>query len=423
MKKKSKFLSALTICCSFILLLEITAWASTQVIHVPQDITDLQQAIDASDKDATIRVSAGIYYGNFKISGNRNLIGEDPQTTILTDDGEGPPDAIITIAGDCTFSGFTVTGARGAGLGHAVIITRGSPRITNNIIRDNSFTGLGIHTEIQPTLAIITGNKIYGNGGAGIANYGQHSKSLIEHNEVYSNINVGIVSIYFASPIIRENNIHHNGVGIVVRDDAQAVITKNNITANQLVGINVTTNSAARITNNSSTNNGTVGINIDRQSRVEIFKNTVMDNGAEAIYFKGKSEGVIDSNAFAGNLPTIAHFDKSRVRISNNSFYSTESPANNAVLLSNAKALVGNNEVAGGIKVDNSELVELSKEQMVYSLKQEPFWNSEEGLPLDPLPPLDPPPPDPEAEENPEPVSPESKSGQEPRLKSCWGIL
>jgi hypothetical protein len=367
------------------------AAASSQVIRVPQDMADLQQAIDASSKEATIQVAAGTYYGNFQVSGNRSLIGENPQTTILTDDGEGPPDAVMTIAGDCTLSGFTITGTRGAGLGHAVMISRGSPRIINNIIRDNSFTGLGIHSEVQPTLAVITGNKIYGNGGAGIANYGQYSKSLIEGNEVYSNINVGIVSTYFASPIIKQNYVHHNGVGIVVRDDSMAVIAQNNVIANKLVGINVMGNSSARIVNNSSTSNGTVGINVDRRSKVELFRNTIMDNGAEAIFVKGKSDIVVDSNTVAGNLPTIFHVDESRARISNNSFYSTESPGNNAILLTRARVLVGNNEVVGGIDVRGTDIVDLSKEQMIYKLGQEPFWKTDEGLALNPLPPFDPP--------------------------------
>ncbi len=150
-----------------------------QIIHVPEDISNLQKAIDASETDAIIKVSAGTYYGNLLLSGRRTMIGEDPQRTILTDDGEGSPDAIMIISGDCTFTGFTVTGARGAGLGHAVMVTRGAPTITNNIIRDNAFTALGIHSEVYPTLAMVAGNKIYGNGGAGIANYGQYSKSVI----------------------------------------------------------------------------------------------------------------------------------------------------------------------------------------------------------------------------------------------------
>jgi nitrous oxidase accessory protein NosD len=412
--EKSKIHLALAACCCLILAGGVVSRAYSQVIYVPRDFADLQQAIDASDKGATIRVAAGTYYGNFQLSGHRNLIGEDPQTTILTDDGEGPPDPIITIAGDCTFSGFTVTGCRGAGLGHAVMVTKGSPRIINNIIRDNSFTGLGIHSETHLTLALVSGNKIYGNGGAGIANYGQYSRSTIEHNEIYSNLNAGIVSIYFASPVIKENRLHHNSVGITVRDDARAVIIRNNITANNLVGINVTSSSAARIAHNSLISNGTVGINVDRQSVVEIFKNTIVDNGAEALYFKGKSEGVVDSNEASGNLPTIVHFDEARVRISNNSFYSQESPAQNAVVLTRSKALVGNNEIAGGIEIKKSHVIELDEQQLAYRWTPQPFWELAAGLPLDSLPPL-------ESPVN--PVAAKPRPNQGPRLKGCLGIF
>lgn len=429
MKKKFNNPFMLAICFSLLLILQGGTKAYPEVIRVPQDIADLQQAIDASDEDATIRVAAGTYYGNFHLSGKRRLIGEDPQNTVLTDDGEGPPDAIITINGDCTLSGFMITGARGGGLGHAVVITRGSPSVTNNIIRDNSFTALGIHSEAHLTIARIYNNKIYGNGGAGIANYGQYSRSLIEYNEIHSNTNAGIVSIYFAAPTIKENHIHHNGVGIVVRDDAKAVITMNNISANNMVGIVVTSSSAARIVGNSLVGNGTVGINVDRQSTAEIFKNTVTDNGAEAIYFKGKSEGVVDSNDVSGILPTVVHFDKSRVRISNNSFYSMESPRENAVLITDSSVLMGNNEIIGGAEVKDSIIIPLKEDQIIYKISQKPFWESETGLPLDLLPAFDSPDDNNDDDDNDynddddnDDLKP-SKPKPELRLRSCWGIF
>ncbi len=118
MNQKPQNLFVLAACACLLLVLGVVSGALAQsVIRVPQDFSDLQEAIDASDKEALIRVAAGTYYGNFQLTGNRSLIGESPQTTILTDDGEGNPDAIITINGDGVFSGFTVTGARGGGLG------------------------------------------------------------------------------------------------------------------------------------------------------------------------------------------------------------------------------------------------------------------------------------------------------------------
>ncbi len=294
------------------------------------------------------------------------------------------------------------------------MVTRGSPSITNNIIRDNSFTGLGIHSESYLTLAMVKNNKIYGNGGAGIANYGQYSMSLIENNEIYSNTNVGIVSIYFASPIIRENHLHHNGVGIVVRDDAKAVIIRNNIDLNAMVGITVTSSATAKIVANILVMNGTVGVNVDQQATAEIYKNTISDNGAEGIYFKGGAEGVVDSNDISGILPTIARFDKSRVRISNNNFYSMESPKENSVSITNTNALMGNNSMTRGAEIDNSNIIPLTKEQMVYQLSPEPFWKSETGLPLDALPPL---------VTSIDSATAEDAPKQELRLKGCLGIF
>ncbi len=201
---------------------------------------------------------------------------------------------------------------------------------------------------------------------------------------------MGIVSIYFASPMIRENYIHHNGIGVVVRDDAKAIILRNNIKYNALVGITVTTNSKARIVTNSVTRNGTVGINVDQNSIVELYKNSISENGAEAIYFKNSSQGVVDSNEASGNLPNIIQFSTARVRISNNNFYSEESPGRNTMVLKNTKAIMGNNEVVGGIETTKSEIFYLNKDELIYNLGLEPFWDSPGGLPIEFLPPFTP---------------------------------
>jgi len=360
--------------------------AAGKTILVPQDYPSIQEALDASARDDTIEVAEGIYYENIVLSEERKLLGKNNQTTIITDDGEGAPGAVVAINGDCTFSGFTVTGARGAGLGHAVMVTKGKPQITNNIIRDNSFTGLGIHSEMELAAAYVVGNKIYGNGGAGIANFGQSSRSIIKKNELHNNANVGIVSVNFAFPIIESNFIHENGAGIGMKDGGKAIIYKNSIINNKLVGINVSKNSRAKILNNEFMGNGTVGVNVDFKGQIEMIGNKITDNGAEAVAIKGKSKAVLDSNQIVGVLPTVVQSMDSTVRITRNTIYAKESPQQRgAVTLKNAVCFLGGNEINGTVDADEkSKIIELSSEQLVYTPASEPFWTLPEGLKVAP---------------------------------------
>ena len=372
----------LLICGLTLILLPGLGWAKT--IYVPQDYPKIQPALDVSEKGDEIKVSPGTYYENITIPDGRSLVGYDNQNTIIADSGEGPPDAVVTIAGDCVLNGFTVTGARGAGLGHALVISRGSPQVINNIIRDNSYTGIGIHAEMYLTTAFVKGNQIYGNGGAGIANYGQHSESTITKNNIHDNGNAGVVSTYFASPVIEENTLHHNSVGVAVRDDALAVINKNDITANKMVGITVMKNSKARINGNTLQSNGTVGVNVDMNSQAEVLNNSVTDNGAEAIYFKGKSKGVVDSNQVSGNFPTIIQFDQAIVRLTRNMISSIDSPdVSLTISIDRSYCLMGGNEVVGGFSADPlSKVDDLPPEETAYTPNPLPFWKVAGGLGL-----------------------------------------
>jgi parallel beta-helix repeat protein len=345
----------------FVLLFHSFSWA--KVIHVPKDYDSIQKAIDASSRNDIIRVAPGTYYENINLREGRNLIGSGAEVTFLIDDGKGPPDPVVYIAGDVTIQGFTITGGRGAGVGHAVMVLRGSPRIIDNIVRDNSYTGIGLHSEVSYTAPLIIGNKLFGNGGAGIANLGSYCKPTIRKNEIFNNTNVGIACTDQAAPVILENNIHDNGAGIGVKDEANAEIFKNLIVGNKLVGINVSKKAKATIRNNNIMTNGSTGINLDNSPLGILEKNTVVDNGAEGIYVKNNSKATIHNNIVTGNLPTVLQVVKSTAVLTNNQIYAKEDQGAinvNTIQLKKSKVYMGGNEIIGGINTaDAAEVIEL----------------------------------------------------------------
>jgi parallel beta-helix repeat protein len=345
----------------FVLFFHSFSWA--KVIHVPKDYDSIQKAIDASSRNDIIRVAPGTYYENINLREGRNLIGSGADVTFLIDDGKGPPDPVVYIAGDVTIQGFTITGGRGAGVGHAVMVLRGSPRILDNIVRDNSYTGIGLHSEISYTAPFIIGNKLFGNGGAGIANLGSFCKPVIRKNEIFNNTNVGVACTDQAAPFILENNIHDNGAGIGVKDEANAEIFKNLIVGNKLVGINVSKKAKATIRNNNVMTNGSTGINLDKCLHGILEKNTVVDNGAEGIFVKNNSKATIHNNIVTGNLPTVLQVVKSTALLTNNQIYAKQDQGAinvNTIQLKKSKIYMGGNEIIGGVNTaDAAEVIEL----------------------------------------------------------------
>jgi parallel beta-helix repeat protein len=351
----------------FFFLLILHHSSEAKLIQVPEDYDSIQKAIDASRRNDIIQVRAGTYYENITLKDGRHLIGDGAEVTFIIDDGKGAPDPVVYIDGDVTLRGFTITGGRGAGVGHAVMVTRGSPRIINSIVRDNSYTGIGLHSEVQYSAPIIVGNKIFGNGGAGIANLGHYSKSVILKNEIFNNTNVGIACTDHAQPLIMENNIHDNGAGVAVKDEANVEIFKNLIVGNKLVGINISKKAKGTIRNNNILTNGSTGVNIDQSLLSILEKNTIVDNGAEGIFVKNHSEATIHNNIIAGNLPTILQVDKSTATLTKNQVYTHDTGGMmnmQSIRYKSSQIFAGGNEVVGGIDDDEfTKITELSPEE------------------------------------------------------------
>ncbi|MBI5788183.1 MAG: right-handed parallel beta-helix repeat-containing protein [Candidatus Schekmanbacteria bacterium] len=313
-KFKIFFLSLTLILCSGAL--------EAKILYVPQEYESIQQAIDLADRGDSIKVAPGVYYENLILRDGRNLVGSGADVTILTDDRDGAPDPIIDIDGNCLLTGFTITGARGAGVGHAIMITRGGPFITDNWICDNCYTGIGIHSETFLTNPLIVHNKVYGNGGAGIANLGEFSRAIIRDNDIYSNANAGVACTDNASPLIENNRIFNNGVGVASKDSAKAVIVENMIYRNKLTGVPVVKGGKAIIRKNQIIDNTTVGISVDENSEAWIIENKIVDNAADGVTIKRGSKAYIAFNQIASGISVALELNASQATVLRNEIFS-----------------------------------------------------------------------------------------------------
>jgi parallel beta-helix repeat protein len=100
-----------------------------------QEYTSIQEAIDAAPENYTVYVFSGVYNETLVINKTIQLIGENPENTIIDAKKIG---AVIKIvdADFCNVTGFTIRNAKSNLAG--IDIRSGNNNISNNIVRDNT---------------------------------------------------------------------------------------------------------------------------------------------------------------------------------------------------------------------------------------------------------------------------------------------
>ncbi len=320
---------------------------SAKEIIVPRDYDRIQDAIDAAVAGDKVKVLAGIYSEVITMRAGVDLLGESADTTTIVSLAEGPPGPVITTADDCTLDGFTITGAHGRP-GHAVYCKNTSPRISNCIIRDNDYTGIGAHNaKARP---IIENNRIHNNGGPGIAcNYGAAatvigneifantragignvgSATLIKGNRIYANGLAGIGAISCSSMIIEGNDVHDNsGVEIAILSvkgadiEVEAVIENNTFAGSNGPPTIICENTSPRISNNIITNRGSTCVMIIAASP-QVLSNNISTDGPAGIYIKTGSAPIVEGNTILGGGRRGIVGDTSLAIIQNNNILDT----------------------------------------------------------------------------------------------------
>ena len=180
-----------------------------------------------------------------------------------------------------------------------------APTINHNDIYDNfsaGSPGCGIYCD-SCSIATISGNNVYSNGGANFGGgiYLSHSSASITDNEIWKHWE-GAISISSSSAVIAGNEMHGNDVygsgGVVECYNSIATIDSNYFHENSLhdydplgpTSVLAISSSRAVIRNNQIISNFSGGIVFWGDSTGAIEKNTVADNGGAG----SGSHGAID---------------------------------------------------------------------------------------------------------------------------------
>ncbi len=245
----------------WVILLIYSSILFSSIVHVPDQVTLIQEGINIAQEGDTVLVARGRYFENINFRGkdivvaSNYIISLDPvdiDSTII--DGSQPVHAdtascVLIVSRetrDAVLEGFTLTGGTGTkwtdehgfGIyyeGGGILITRSSPTIRNNIIKNNE----AIRKDAETTSAggggircgdgapLIYGNLIRDNKGmygAGIVM--NFASGEIEHNVILNNI------VYNAV----ENTSTFGGGGIwIYGDGARTYVRNNTIVGNQAI--------------------------------------------------------------------------------------------------------------------------------------------------------------------------------------------
>jgi parallel beta-helix repeat protein len=343
---------------SFLFLLGTIQGAT---IYVPDDHPSIQAAINAASTGDTIIVRPGTYVQNINFAGKAITLTSEqgPEVTVI--DGSQPDDpdyaSVVTFQNgeglDSVLDGFGITKGSGSYwaqtgyyYGGGIYCDASSPTITNNIIYENTLSGLpgnhggGIYCRLGSPDIInntVSQNEVSGEG-AGIFFWLQSSPN-IENNIITENLATryggGILYFDSCSPTIVNNSITYNttteygGGGIAIGLNCSGTIKDNTISHNSVEthggGIYIERNSKPSITNNiiseNTANSDGAGILFMRGSSPWIEDNIVDSN--HAVLWGGGIEcwkncsGTILNNIITNN--TVAEHDGGGIVIANNS--------------------------------------------------------------------------------------------------------
>jgi hypothetical protein len=183
----------------------------------------IMAAINHSTAGDIVRVSPGFYYENVVMKDGVDLIGENPETTVIDAGGVG---SVVETSNDAMISGFTIRNGTGGKhwwitrykQGGGINCERKNTTIVNNIIEANhqrwgtSLYGGGIF--LWASTATVRNNVIVGNKsyyGSGIYTYGGSPKILnntfVNNHYQYYRYSQTIIAV--SSPATIENNIFY----------------------------------------------------------------------------------------------------------------------------------------------------------------------------------------------------------------------
>ena len=263
------------------------------------NFTNVQDAIDHASDGDTILVMAGEYHELLTINKTLSIRGEDPLSTTINGDHAGN---VVSI----NAQGVTITN----------LTVRGSIRFADD---DEKWPGYGIGVRFAPDVTI-TGCLVT---DCQVGIYGDSSaRTTVLKNAVYGNDAEGVLIEESVSPIVSDNDIHDNLMGILSEAAREGFsCTNNRVLHNQWSGLSFIDGfENGVIADNVIENNSYVDFSgvpdyncaggyFEFVNNCTITDNRFVHNGGIGFFISGMSGSVVEGNTMEGNNAGFSYND------------------------------------------------------------------------------------------------------------------
>ncbi|MFP7755174.1 right-handed parallel beta-helix repeat-containing protein [Thermodesulfobacteriota bacterium B35] len=295
------------------LFLAVAGASAGTVLRVPTEYPSIQKALDAASPGDTVQVAAGTYFEHVTLAKDVILEGgwnadfsrRDRTTFVTVIDGAREKGPVVEGADGAILDGFTIIHgslltADDEDKGSGIYCKKTSPRIRNNIIRENEPSGI----YCSASSAVITGNRITANVQAGV--FAQKGSTLeITGNTITDNGYSGIGSskLPLSRITVRNNDIHGNKRSGINARAAAASVYNNLIYGNGRSGVRGVL-APIEVVNNTVVANGQSGVVIDDPEGKADIRNNIITHNVDAgirAYGRGYSRNLLFANNRTGD--------------------------------------------------------------------------------------------------------------------------
>ena len=319
-----EYKSWLTLIFIIALFTIIAVKTDAKTVNVPDDYPTIQRAIDNAKDGDTILVSPGVYRENVVVNKRLNIIGEEPEKTII--DGGKNEDVIKITGSEITINGFTIRNSgklKSTGydskLPSAGILIFGSSSIVVSSCKIlNNEIGVWL---ISSSNTMIYNCHIYNNSkGAAMTtspdniisncNISSNKEGInildSSRNEILnckiSNNEFGIGYKNSSSDKISGCNIYSNNIGVYLLYTSNDTVSSCNVNSNKWYGIWLSSSSKTLIMDSSIYLNKGDGIELDYSYNNTVSYCSIYSNLKNGIYSYFSFNNSIHHNNIYGNF-------------------------------------------------------------------------------------------------------------------------
>jgi F-box protein 11 len=317
-----------------------------------QYFSTISEAVQSSSEGDRIVVHPGVYNETVELDKPVQLIGAGPEKVLLVNSSLTVVD-VKPSAGDATIANMEIkfdAPEDNPSLRQYCIQVPGgaSPTVHNCHFTNTSFCGACVYVHGSGARPRVTHCTIANANNVGVF-VDDHAHGYFEHNNIHGNKLAGVWIKNYASPVFRENEVHHGkDVGFFVFQDGQGVLESNDIHSNRIAGIEIKNDANPIIYKCSIHHGSTGGVYVHDRGRGQFIENKIFANTYAGVWITSESNPTLrDNEIFGGLQGGVYFFGGGRGVLENNNIHSNTLAG--VQIRTGSDPIIRNNEIHHGL--------------------------------------------------------------------------